>query len=33
LPFLTRRTCSVAVLKSTWDHSKSQASIARRPCL
>ena len=24
---------SVAVLKSTWDHSRSQASIARRPCL
>jgi hypothetical protein len=25
--------CSVAVSKSTWDHSKSHSSVARRPCL
>jgi hypothetical protein len=33
LPFLARRTCSDAErLNSTWDHSKSQISDARKPC-
>jgi len=32
LPFLTRRTCSVAVAKSTCDHSRDTSSVARSPC-
>jgi hypothetical protein len=33
LPFLTRRTCSEADRpNSTWHHSRSQISCARRPC-
>jgi hypothetical protein len=33
LAVLTRRTCSEAERpNSTWDHSRSQISCARRPC-
>jgi hypothetical protein len=33
VPFLTLRTCRVAVLRSTCSHLKSVNSEARRPCL
>jgi hypothetical protein len=32
VPFLTRRTCTTAPLKSTWSQRRSQTSAARRPC-
>jgi hypothetical protein len=33
VPFLRRRTCRLAVLKSTCSHRRSQTSPARKPCL
>jgi len=32
VPCLTRRTCSVAVLNSTWSQRRSTNSEARKPC-